>query len=107
MLGFLTNIVGFVLSDRVLDDDGACGPSSFAAAMSITASLYSRQGESPLIIIATKRGMESDPRLGGPPCEAGIPLKWGPGRHGPGDNLFIFIHDVDAIGSKYRPSSSM
>lgn len=24
-----------------------------------------------------------------------IPLKWGPGRHGPGNNLFVFIHDVD------------
>jgi catechol 2,3-dioxygenase len=25
----------------------------------------------------------------------GIQLKWGPGRHGPGNNLFIFIEDVD------------
>lgn len=25
----------------------------------------------------------------------GIPLMWGPGRHGPGDNLFIFIADPD------------
>jgi len=24
-----------------------------------------------------------------------IPLKWGPGRHGPGNNLFIFVHDPD------------
>ncbi len=24
-----------------------------------------------------------------------IPLKWGPGRHGPGNNLFLFIHDPD------------
>jgi hypothetical protein len=24
-----------------------------------------------------------------------IPLKWGPGRHGPGNNLFFFIHDTD------------
>ncbi|MFM2485211.1 VOC family protein [Celerinatantimonas yamalensis] len=24
-----------------------------------------------------------------------IPLQWGPGRHGPGNNLFIFIHDPD------------
>ena len=27
--------------------------------------------------------------------EEGIILKWGPGRHGPGNNLFIFIHDPD------------
>jgi catechol 2,3-dioxygenase-like lactoylglutathione lyase family enzyme len=24
-----------------------------------------------------------------------IPLKWGPGRHGPGNNLFVFFHDPD------------
>lgn len=24
-----------------------------------------------------------------------IPIKWGPGRHGPGNNLFLFIHDPD------------
>ena len=24
-----------------------------------------------------------------------VPLQWGPGRHGPGNNLFFFIHDLD------------
>ena len=24
-----------------------------------------------------------------------IPLQWGPGRHGPGHNLFMFVHDPD------------
>jgi catechol 2,3-dioxygenase-like lactoylglutathione lyase family enzyme len=24
-----------------------------------------------------------------------IPVKWGPGRHGPGNNLFLFVHDPD------------
>jgi catechol 2,3-dioxygenase len=28
-------------------------------------------------------------------AEHGIPLKWGPGRHGPGNNLFLFFHDPD------------
>ncbi len=28
-------------------------------------------------------------------AEQRIPLKWGPGRHGPGNNLFIFVHDCD------------
>ena len=22
-------------------------------------------------------------------------MKWGPGRHGPGNNLFLFVHDPD------------
>jgi len=25
----------------------------------------------------------------------GVPLIWGPGRHGPGNNLFLFFHDAD------------
>ena len=25
----------------------------------------------------------------------GIKLAWGPGRHGPGNNLFVMIHDPD------------
>ncbi len=24
-----------------------------------------------------------------------VPIKWGPGRHGPGNNLFVFFHDPD------------
>ena len=24
-----------------------------------------------------------------------VPVKWGPGRHGPGNNLFLFVHDPD------------
>jgi catechol 2,3-dioxygenase-like lactoylglutathione lyase family enzyme len=24
-----------------------------------------------------------------------IPVQWGPGRHGPGNNLFMFVHDTD------------
>lgn len=24
-----------------------------------------------------------------------VPIKWGPGRHGPGNNLFLFFHDAD------------
>jgi hypothetical protein len=25
----------------------------------------------------------------------GVPLTWGPGRHGPGHNLFLFVADPD------------
>jgi len=24
-----------------------------------------------------------------------LPLEWGPGRHGPGNNLFVFVHDPE------------
>ena len=28
-------------------------------------------------------------------AERHIPLRWGPGRHGPGNNLFFFVTDPD------------
>lgn len=28
-------------------------------------------------------------------ADEGVPLDWGPGRHGPGHNLFLFFHDKD------------
>jgi catechol 2,3-dioxygenase len=28
-------------------------------------------------------------------AENNIPIQWGPGRHGPGNNLFMFVHDTD------------
>ena len=35
-----------------------------------------------------------------------IPIMWGPGRHGPGNNLFIFIEDPgQATGSRSRLNS--
>lgn len=27
--------------------------------------------------------------------DIGVPVQWGPGRHGPGNNLFLFFDDVD------------
>jgi hypothetical protein len=24
-----------------------------------------------------------------------VPVQWGPGRHRPGNNLFVFVHDPD------------
>lgn len=35
-------------------------------------------------------------RAGGKMCDAGFPIGWGPGRHGPGDNVFFYF--VDPFG---------
>lgn len=35
-------------------------------------------------------------RAGGKMCDAGFPIGWGPGRHGPGDNVFLYF--VDPFG---------
>jgi len=35
-------------------------------------------------------------RAGGKMCDAGFEIGWGPGRHGPGDNVFFYF--VDPFG---------
>lgn len=34
---------------------------------------------------------------GGRMCDAGYPIAWGPGRHGPGDNVFLYFLDPFGI----------
>ena len=36
-------------------------------------------------------------RASGRMCDAGFPIGWGPGRHGPGDNVFAYFVDPDGI----------
>lgn len=96
LLAFFTDVMGFVLSDRVLDDEGGLR----------TAFVRCSHEHHSLAVFAAKEN-----RLDHHCYEAvewnlirdwadhfakfRIGLKWGPGRHGPGDNLFLFIHDVD------------
>lgn len=96
LLSFFIDTLGFVLSDRVLDGDGGLR----------TAFVRCSHEHHSLAVFAA-----SENRLDHHCYEAvewnlirdwadqfsrqHISLKWGPGRHGPGDNLFLFIHDVD------------
>ena len=95
-LTFYTDVVGFILTDRVEDEDG--GLRTFFVSSS-------HEHHSLAFFLAKENRLDHH-------CyEAGdwalirdwadhfaklrIPLKWGPGRHGPGSNLFLFIHDPD------------
>lgn len=96
LLAFFTDVMGFVLSDRVLDDEGGLR----------TAFVRCSHEHHSLAVFAAKEN-----RLDHHCYEAvewnmirdwadhfaslRLGLKWGPGRHGPGNNLFLFIHDVD------------
>lgn len=42
------------------------------------------------------KGWEDVMRASGRMCDAGFPIGWGPGRHGPGDNVFAYF--VDPFG---------
>lgn len=96
MLEFYRDILGFGLSDRVVDDNGVlktvflrCGEDHhslaiFAASKNWLDHWCLEAGEWGLI----RDWADHFSRLD-------IPLQWGPGRHGPGNNLFLFIHDTD------------
>lgn len=96
MLGFFTEVVGFTLSDRVLDDDD--GLRTF-----FVRSNY--EHHSLAVFAASENRLDHhcyeavDWSLirdwGDHFAERHIPLQWGPGRHGPGNNLFLFVHDTD------------
>jgi catechol 2,3-dioxygenase-like lactoylglutathione lyase family enzyme len=96
MAGFYAGVLGFTVSDRVVDDDG-----------SLRACFLRSDDEHHSFAVF----QASDCRLDHHCYEAGewglirdwadrlaslrVPIAWGPGRHGPGNNLFIFIHDPD------------
>lgn len=93
---FYANKLGFLVSDRVVKDSGEVS----------TCFMRSNHEHHTLACFkADRRGVDHHS------YEAGewirirdwadrfgameIPLMWGPGRHGPGNNLFIFIKDPD------------
>jgi catechol 2,3-dioxygenase-like lactoylglutathione lyase family enzyme len=96
MTRFYTEVVGFRLSDRVLDDEGGLRTSfmrtdrehhSLAVFKADTCRLDHHCYET------TNWNLLRD--WADHFSEAGLTLQWGPGRHGPGNNLFIFVHDPD------------
>jgi catechol 2,3-dioxygenase len=45
--------------------------------------------------------LESVMRGGGRMRDAGHPIEWGPGRHGPGDNAFNYFIDPNGVAIEY------
>lgn len=96
MLAFYTDVVGFVLSDTVNDEGGT---------MRTFFVRCSHEHHSLAVFSAAENRLDhhcyeaADWNLirdwADHFAKQRIPLKWGPGRHGPGDNLFVFIHDPD------------
>lgn len=93
---FYRTKLGFAVSDRVLRDDGEVTTSFLRCNHEhhIFACFKSnRQGVDHHSYEAGEWDRIRDwcDRFG----DLGIPLIWGPGRHGPGNNLFAFIEDPD------------
>lgn len=93
---FFVEVLGFTLSDDVVDDEGEVRTSFLRC---------SHEHHSFAVFLAAEDRLDhhcyetadwnairdwSDYM-----AARHIPLEWGPGRHGPGNNLFIFVHDPD------------
>jgi catechol 2,3-dioxygenase len=96
MLSFFIDVLGFTLSDSVVDDEGALRTAFVRC---------SHEHHSLAVFAASENALDHY-------CyETGnwnlirdwadhfaryrVQIKWGPGRHGPGNNLFLFILDPD------------
>lgn len=93
---FYANKLGFLVSDRVINDKGetaTCFMRSNHEHHTLACFKSDRQGVDHHSYEAGEwiRIRDWADRFGA----MEIPLMWGPGRHGPGNNLFIFIVDPD------------
>ena len=93
---FYVNQLGFLTSDYVRDGDGmirACWMRSNHEHHTLACFRHSKQGIDHHSYEAGDWSVIKDwcDRMG----SRRIPLVWGPGRHGPGNNLFVFIEDPD------------
>lgn len=96
MVEFYTKVIGLRESDMVLDDKGslrACFMRTDEEHHSFAVFLTSSNRLDHHCHEAAEWNDIRDwaDRL----AAHGIPVEWGPGRHGPGNNLFIFFHDPD------------
>lgn len=96
LFAFLVDVVGFTLSDRVEDDEGGLRTIFLRCSHEHHSIAVFSASESRLdhhCYEATDWNLIRD--WADHFAKQRIPLKWGPGRHGPGNNLFLFIHDPD------------
>lgn len=96
LIGFYTKVVGFRESDRVLDDEGGlrtCFLRSDSEHHSFAVFLANRDRLDHHCYEAEDWMLIRD--WGDHFAALRVPVQWGPGRHGPGNNLFLFVHDPD------------
>jgi catechol 2,3-dioxygenase-like lactoylglutathione lyase family enzyme len=93
---FYQRVLGFVLSDNVVDAEGGVRTSFLRCSSEHHNFAVFQADENRLDHHCYEAGDWSLIRdWGDHMASQHIPIKWGPGRHGPGNNLFLFIHDVD------------
>jgi catechol-2,3-dioxygenase len=96
LAAFYQTVFGFQLSDEVLDDAGEVRTSFLRCSSEHHSLAVFQTSQSRLdhhCYEAGDWGLIRD--WGDHMARERIPLVWGPGRHGPGNNLFMFVHDLD------------
>ncbi len=97
LLRFYTDRLGFILSDKVLEDGAlsACWLRTDREhhTMAVFRTRQPGRGLDHYSYEVADWGLIRD--WADDFAARGIPLAWGPGRHGPGNNLFIMIRDPD------------
>jgi catechol 2,3-dioxygenase len=93
---FFQDVLGFTLSDNVVDEGGGVRTSFLRCSQEHHSFAVFKASEDRLdhhCYELTDWNLIRD--WGDHMAAERIPLKWGPGRHGPGNNLFFFVHDPD------------
>ena len=106
LLAFLMDAVGFVLSDRVEDDEQALTAGFVRSDPEHHSFAAFRASRAAFDHFALETDGWNDLRDWADHFAAlRIPIWWGPGRHGPGNNLFLMIRDPD--GNRIEISAEM
>ena len=106
LLSFLVDEAGFVLSDRVEDDERALTAGFVRSDPEHHSFAAFRASRPAFDHYALEADGWNDLRDWADHfSELRVPLWWGPGRHGPGNNLFLMIRDPD--GNRIEISAEM
>lgn len=96
MVAFYQDLVGMTVSDRVMDDAGALKTCFLRSneehhSFAVFKTSENRFDHQSYEVLSWNDIRDWGDRL----AERHLRVQWGPGRHGPGNNLFLFFHDAD------------
>ena len=96
MISFYSDVVGMTISDRVLDESGELTACFLRSDQEHHSFAVFRAPEKRLDHHCYEAGSWNAIRDWADRAVANdVEIQWGPGRHGAGNNLFIFVHDPD------------
>jgi len=106
LVEFYVNRVGFAISDKVLDEDGSLAAFFLRSDHEHHSLAFFVGSKNELDHHAYETTCWNDIRDWGDRFgRERIPMFWGPGRHGPGNNLFFMVKDAD--GNKLELSAEL